>query len=75
MKYQPIICSLFDKIESFAVHKKNVEVVYSDEVESKIIIGKIEDIFSREKAEYLRIDNIEIRLDQIKTINEKMDIA
>jgi transcriptional antiterminator Rof (Rho-off) len=75
MKYQPISCSLYDTIESYAVSKKNVEVIYSDEAERKTISGKIEDIFSKEKSEYLRIGKIEIRLDQIKTINEKMDVA
>jgi transcriptional antiterminator Rof (Rho-off) len=68
MSYQPISCGLYDRIESLAVGKNNVELIYSDGIENKTISGKIENIYSKNKAEYLRINNIEIRLDQIKTI-------
>lgn len=75
MKYQPISCSLYDRIESLAIGKKYIEVIYSDDIENKTISGKIENIYSKDKAEYLRIDSIEIRLDQIKTINERLDLV
>lgn len=74
MKYQPISCSLYNRIESLAIGKKNVEIIYSDDKENNTIFGKIENIFSKEKAEFLRINNIEIRLDQIKTISERLDL-
>ncbi len=74
MEYEPVSCSLYDRIESLAVYKKNVEVIYSDNLESKTICGKIENIYSKGKVEYLSIENTEICLDQIKTINEKPDL-
>ncbi len=46
MEYEPVSCSLYDRIESLAVYKKNVEVIYSDHLESKTICGKIENIYS-----------------------------
>jgi transcriptional antiterminator Rof (Rho-off) len=70
MEYKPISCSLYDRIESLAVQKKNVEVTYLIKSIDCILSGKIENIFSKEKAEYLEIENIEIRLDHIKTIKE-----
>jgi transcriptional antiterminator Rof (Rho-off) len=75
MKYQPISCSLYDRIESLAICNKYVEVIYSDDEENKTISGKIENIYSKDKAEYLRINSVEIRLDQIKTINERLDLV
>jgi len=75
MKYQPINCSLYDRIESLAIGKKYIEIIYSDDKENKTIFGKIENIYSKEKAEFLRINSIEIRLDQIKTISERLDLV
>ena len=75
MKYQPISCSLYDRIESLAIGKKYIEVIYSDDIENKTISGKIENIYSKDKAKYLRINSIEIRLDQIIKISERLDLV
>ena len=75
MKYIPISCSLYDRIESLAIGKKYVDVIYSDDIENKTLSGKIENIYSKDKAEYLRINSIEIRLDQIIKISERLDLV
>ena len=71
MKYEPISCSLYDRIESLAVLKTNVKIrfINKDKAE-EIIEGNINNVFSRDKAEFLLINNSEIRLDQIKSISE-----
>lgn len=70
MKYQPISCSLFDRIESLAVSHKEVEIYYLDNLHEEKIKGRIKDIFSQDGAEFLRIDDLSIRLDQIKSMVE-----
>lgn len=72
MNYQPINCSLYDRIESLAVKKIIVEIIYANpnEVEKKEV-GKIENIYSEAKSEFLSINNNKIRLDKIKSISEQ----
>lgn len=71
MKYKPISCSLYDRIESLAVQKKSVKIIFiNDDKTEEIIDGQINNVFSRDSSEFLLINNSEIRLDQIKSISE-----
>ncbi len=71
MDYQQISCSLFDRIESLAVTKRILEITYiTEENDNNIVKGFIKNIFSENKAEYLLINNVKIRLDKIKSIKE-----
>ena len=71
MDYQQISCSLFDRIESLSVTKKIVEINYITELDDDLKVkGYIKDVFSENKSEYLLINNVKIRLDKIKSINE-----
>lgn len=71
MKYKPISCSLYDRIESLAVLKKSIRIIFiNDDKTEEIIDGQIKNVFSRDNAEFLLINNSEIRLDQIKSISE-----
>ena len=71
MDYQQISCSLFDRIESLSVSKKIVEINYITELDDDLKVkGYIKDVFSENKSEYLLINNVKIRLDKIKSINE-----
>lgn len=71
MKYEPVSCSLYDRIESLAISKLKVRLEYLDkESQTDEISGVIENVFSKDNAEYLVISNKEIRLDFIKSINE-----
>ncbi len=67
MNYQPINCTLYDRIESLAVKKIIVNIIYLNEsgIEDKEV-GKIENIYSEAKSEFLLINEIKIRLDKIK---------
>jgi len=71
MKYKPVNCSLYDRIESLAISKLKVRLEYLDK-QSQIdeISGIIDNVISKNNAEYLVIGNKEIRLDFIKSINE-----
>ena len=71
MDYQQISCSLFDRIEGLAVAKRIVEIKYiSNDSDSNIVKGYIKNVFSENKAEYLLLNSIKIRLDKIKSISK-----
>lgn len=71
MNYQPINCTLYDRMESLAVKKIIVNIIYLNEsgIEDKEV-GKIKNIYSEAKSEFLLINEIKIRLDKIKSISE-----
>jgi transcriptional antiterminator Rof (Rho-off) len=74
MNYQPINCTLYDRIESLAVKNVIVEIIYLNESEIQDNeVGKIENIYSEAKSEFLLINNTKIRLDKIKSISEQQD--
>jgi len=71
MKYKPVNCSLYDRIESLAISKHKVRLEYLDkQSQTDEISDVIDNVFSKGNAEYLVIGNKEIRLDFIKSINE-----
>ena len=71
MNYQPINCTLYDRIESLAVKNIIVKIEYLNESKvEEIVVGKIENIYSEANSEFLTINNIKIRLDKIKSIAE-----
>ena len=56
MKYKPISCSLYDRIESLAVLKKSAKIIFinNDQTE-EIIDGQIKNIGSGIMAHYIKI--------------------
>lgn len=71
MNYKPINCSLYDRIESLAVKNLKVEINFINESNNEEkVVGKIENIYSEGKSEFLLIDKINIRLDKIIIISE-----
>jgi Rho-binding antiterminator len=73
MSYQPISCNFYDELEALATLRKNCQILYRDEKEQQAVInGIIKDLYIREKAEYLLLDNgTEIRLDQLISVDGK----
>lgn len=71
-KYTPINCEFLDRLEHCCIRKEHCQIVYRQgsfprNIETE---GLITDIFSREKAEYILLDNgEEIRLDRIVSVN------
>ena len=71
-KYIPINCEFLDRIESWCVRKETCHVVYTQGTYPRNLEmqGRIIDIFKKDKAEYMLMDNgEEIRLDKIISIN------
>ena len=69
--YIPISCSFYIRLEKLADLKAPVPLEYHDEEELKSLPRVvIEDVFMREKVEYLRLaGGIEIRLDRLVSVN------
>ena len=70
--YTPINCGLYDELEAFATTGKIITVQFFINGTIAKETGKIVDLFSRDKAEFLRMANgIEIRLDDLFLVNGK----
>ncbi|MEJ1296100.1 MAG: Rho-binding antiterminator [Candidatus Sedimenticola sp. (ex Thyasira tokunagai)] len=70
--YQPISCKLHSEYELLAIRQKTVYLQLAGKHER--LMGKILDIYTRERVEYLLLetasgDSHEIRLDSINSLN------
>lgn len=70
--YQNISCGFYDYLVLLLTRKQAVEIQYLEEGNSIEIKAKIQDIYSRKGAEYLRTDTgLEIRLDKLLKAHEQ----
>jgi len=71
-EYQPIDCSLHDRLEAAATLQKPVSLtIQLPSGDKDHIEDRIRDIFTRDGAEYLKLENnTEIRLDHIESIDD-----
>lgn len=70
--YTPLNCALYDELEALATTGVEVTIQFFIDGSKVERSGKIVDIFSRDKAEYLRMSNgVEIRLDELFSVNGK----
>ncbi len=68
--YQSIACSLYDNLESFATRKTRCIVVYKIKNAEQTTESIIVDLFARDGAEFLKLENgTIIRLDDLITVN------
>jgi len=69
-EYQNLSCSFYDQLEAFAVRRDRCAVRYRTANGTGFLVGTITDLFSKEGAEYLTIDNsTPIRLDHLIDVN------
>lgn len=66
-EYKPIACELYDELELRSLRKIKVKIVFiNDENETDTIESIINDLFSKDKVEYLKTDSGKIiRLDDV----------
>ena len=69
--YTPISCSFHDVLEASATLRKNVEICYqNDHGESTLIHQIITDIYSKDKVEFIKLQNGQsIRLDYLISVD------
>ncbi len=68
--YQKISCSYYDRLESYATKRTHCSILYHGDEKEQSTDGIIIDVFAKEDAEYLKLNNgIVIRLDQLISIN------
>ncbi|MEW5799702.1 MAG: hypothetical protein AB1728_11930 [Bacteroidota bacterium] len=68
--YQSISCSYYDQLEAYATQRTRCSIVHKMDGNEQIIDGFIADLFAKDGAEYLKLDNgTVIRLDHIVSVN------
>lgn len=69
--YEPIDCSLHDRLEALATVGRNCRVVYLDDAgRVRELEGRIVDVFTRSSAEFLEFESGQvIRLDRIESVD------
>ena len=73
-KYIPIDCNFYDEIELRALRKSKCTVIYLNEKEeSTTVVGIIKNVFSKNKEEFLEMENgLIFRLDKLVSIDGKV---
>jgi len=73
-RYEPVSCDYHDQLEAAAMHRKEVEIEFDLEGVTQKERGKVEDVYTREGAEFIRFASdsgpLEIRLDHIISMRE-----
>jgi Rho-binding antiterminator len=71
MSYQPIDCNYYDRLEAWATMKTVCLLVFLDDNDVRQeVSGLIADLYTLNKAEYLRMDNgLTLRLDRLLSVN------
>ena len=68
--YEPVSCDYHDQLEAAAMHKSEVELEFDLNGLAQKQRGRIEDVYTRDGAEYVKFGGLEIRLDQIISMRE-----
>ena len=70
--YIPISCTFHDILLDRSTRRKEVRVIYSKDRKRFKALGIIEDVFTKDKVEYLRIkDGPTIRLDDLISVDKE----
>ncbi|TVP45635.1 MAG: hypothetical protein EA350_08810 [Gemmatimonadales bacterium] len=69
--YEPIACSVHDKLEETAVRRTVAHfVVREEDGETRELQDRVEDVFARDGVEFMRTgEGHEIRLDRLESVN------
>lgn len=68
-RYEPVSCDYHDELEAAAMHKQDVDLEFDLEGVTQRERGKIEDVYTRDGAEFVKFASnsgpLDIRLDHI----------
>ena len=53
--YAPIACAVHDRLESWAVRRQRVELVWADGASERSATTTVEDVFARDGADWVRL--------------------
>lgn len=72
-EYKPVNCDFYDDLEAYSILKKELEILYeNEEGETITIFGRIIDIYSKDRIEYMLLDSgKEIALTQLVRVDNK----
>ncbi|MFA8433052.1 MAG: hypothetical protein ACEPOZ_00915 [Marinifilaceae bacterium] len=58
MKNPKIPCAFYDELEAIALQKQKVTIIFKDPHDTQTMVnGTIEDLFTKEKIEYLKLNS------------------
>lgn len=67
--YTPIACAFHDRLESWAVRRETVEVVWRDAEAEDTAVTQIADVFARDGADWVRLGTgAEVRADRLVSV-------
>lgn len=70
-KYKPIACHFYDELESLAVKRTKLHIIYSEDNEQKEIEDLIVDFKTQNKEEFMILSSgLQIRLDKIVSVTK-----
>ncbi|HEY2091149.1 MAG TPA: Rho-binding antiterminator [Thermoanaerobaculia bacterium] len=74
--YEPVSCDYHDELEAAAMHKSRVELEFDLDGVSQRGLGKIDDVYTADGAEWVRFVSddggpVEIRLDHIISFRQE----
>ena len=68
--YQPIACEYHDRLESWAVRRQPVEVVWTEGDTKRTETAVIADVFARDGADWIRLATGDVlRADALVSVN------
>ena len=74
-RYEPVSCDYHDELEAAAMHRTQVELEFDLEGVPQKKVGRVEDVYTRDGAEFVRFGSdsgqLEIRLDHIIAMREQ----
>ncbi|MBE7172715.1 MAG: hypothetical protein INR73_19210 [Williamsia sp.] len=69
-EYKPVPCDFYDQLEAFSTMGTACEIRFLLDEHPVEVKGRIVDLYTREKVEYLKMDSgLEMRLDKIIHVN------
>ncbi len=70
MKYVPIDCNYYDRLEALAVRRKVVDIVYEVDGSECLTTSRIVDLYSKEQVEYMQLESGDaVRLDDVISVD------
>ncbi|MCC3155917.1 hypothetical protein LJ737_01620 [Hymenobacter sp. 15J16-1T3B] len=72
--YRPISCSFYDELEARATTRQPCTLHFREAPEAPLSArtGVIQDLYIRDKVEYLRLtDGFELRLDKLTAVDDR----
>lgn len=70
--YKPVDCDFHSELTSRSTLGQRAEIVYREDGEEKTVLDYIDDVYSKDGAEYTKLrDGLVLRLDQLVRVDSE----